>query len=432
MERKSIGTFIAALRRSNGMTQKELAEKLNVSDKAVSRWERDESLPDLMLLPVIADIFHVTADELLRGERKSEQPFANEDKPPKDTEAEAARLKKQTKRVLQLGISRLRMKYCIALCMGMVGLLGALICNFAFSKGFAGFLIGFICVMAAAVTTVLFAQNAWQAADDEELEESAVRTYRVSVVRGAKATGAALTAMLSMILPLAVSVGGNLNGYQDVFIAADSWLICSVICLSTLETALSYAFYKINSKMLSAGYPCNKKNAALHGWIVRILCVLMALTLLGLLLVPDAAYLARSRGDVFDSVEAFVAEMENRWAYQQEHGYTDDADMTISFLNASYYDENGSEISAEEAALHDIYDREGNVIAQYHRPYEIAGVTQTYYSDDEISIRCYTRADVRQAAQERETKQQIIWCLYTIEPAAALMIWCALRKAKEK
>ena len=50
MERKSIGSFIAALRRANGMTQKELAERLSVSDKAVSRWERDENLPDLMLL----------------------------------------------------------------------------------------------------------------------------------------------------------------------------------------------------------------------------------------------------------------------------------------------------------------------------------------------------------------------------------------------
>ena len=50
MERKSIGSFIAALRRANDMTQKELAERLSVSDKAVSRWERDENLPDLMLL----------------------------------------------------------------------------------------------------------------------------------------------------------------------------------------------------------------------------------------------------------------------------------------------------------------------------------------------------------------------------------------------
>ena len=76
MERKSIGMLIAALRRANGLTQKQLADRLGVSDKAVSRWERDESLPDLTLLPVIADLFHITVDELLRGECREQQSGA--------------------------------------------------------------------------------------------------------------------------------------------------------------------------------------------------------------------------------------------------------------------------------------------------------------------------------------------------------------------
>lgn len=71
MEQKTIGKFITALRKANGMTQKDLAEQLNVSDKTVSRWERDEGTPDLSMIPVIAEIFGVTCDELLRGERKS-------------------------------------------------------------------------------------------------------------------------------------------------------------------------------------------------------------------------------------------------------------------------------------------------------------------------------------------------------------------------
>ena len=54
MEKKTIGGFIAALRKANGMTQKDLAERLNVSDKTVSRWERDEGSPDLSVIPVIA------------------------------------------------------------------------------------------------------------------------------------------------------------------------------------------------------------------------------------------------------------------------------------------------------------------------------------------------------------------------------------------
>lgn len=71
MEKNTMGTFLAALRRAKGMTQKELAEQLNVSDKAVSRWERDESYPDVPLLSIIADTFDITVDELLRGQRNS-------------------------------------------------------------------------------------------------------------------------------------------------------------------------------------------------------------------------------------------------------------------------------------------------------------------------------------------------------------------------
>ncbi len=138
MERKSIGTFIAALRRANGMTQKDLAEKLNVSDKAVSRWERDESLPDLMLLPVIADIFHITVDELLRGERKTEDE--------QEAAPDPARLKKQTKRVLTVQLNRLRSSNCIAIYIGALGVMAAIVCNFGFSRGLIGFCIGVVCI----------------------------------------------------------------------------------------------------------------------------------------------------------------------------------------------------------------------------------------------------------------------------------------------
>lgn len=71
MEKKTMGGFMAALRKAHGMTQKELAERLNVSDKTVSRWERDDGAPELSLIPVIAEIFGVTCDELLRGQRQS-------------------------------------------------------------------------------------------------------------------------------------------------------------------------------------------------------------------------------------------------------------------------------------------------------------------------------------------------------------------------
>ena len=81
MEKKTIGKFIAVLRKANGMTQKDLADRLFVSDKTVSRWERDECDPDLSLIPAIAELFGITTDELLRGERNSpvSAEYQNED-----------------------------------------------------------------------------------------------------------------------------------------------------------------------------------------------------------------------------------------------------------------------------------------------------------------------------------------------------------------
>ena len=64
----TVAKNIAALRQANGMTQIDLAEKLNYSDKAVSKWERAESLPDISVLVEISDLFSVSLDTLVRGE----------------------------------------------------------------------------------------------------------------------------------------------------------------------------------------------------------------------------------------------------------------------------------------------------------------------------------------------------------------------------
>ena len=69
IDNQKFGRFVAALRKEKGYTQKELAEKLFLSDKAISKWERGLSLPDIALLEPLADILGVTVAELLKGER---------------------------------------------------------------------------------------------------------------------------------------------------------------------------------------------------------------------------------------------------------------------------------------------------------------------------------------------------------------------------
>lgn len=69
MDNIKFGKFIKELRAENNMTQKQLAEKLYITDKAVSKWERGLSLPDISLLENIAEIFGVSVSELVNGER---------------------------------------------------------------------------------------------------------------------------------------------------------------------------------------------------------------------------------------------------------------------------------------------------------------------------------------------------------------------------
>lgn len=67
MNDHSIGKTIATLRKANGWTQVELAQKLNVSDKAVSKWESEAGFPEISQLPILAKLFDVSIDYLMTG-----------------------------------------------------------------------------------------------------------------------------------------------------------------------------------------------------------------------------------------------------------------------------------------------------------------------------------------------------------------------------
>lgn len=69
MSPKNTGTFIAVLRKEKGLTQKQLAEILNISDKAISRWETGKGYPDIESLMMLSQYFSVSVNELLSGNR---------------------------------------------------------------------------------------------------------------------------------------------------------------------------------------------------------------------------------------------------------------------------------------------------------------------------------------------------------------------------
>ena len=72
MKKKTLGMMISSLRKERGMTQLDLAEKMGVTDKAVSKWERDLSCPDVNTIPKLAEVFSISVDELMQVKAESQ------------------------------------------------------------------------------------------------------------------------------------------------------------------------------------------------------------------------------------------------------------------------------------------------------------------------------------------------------------------------
>ena len=71
MKKNTMGMMIASKRKELGMTQLDLAEKMGVTDKAVSKWERDLSCPDVNSIPKLAEIFGMSVDELMQIKKET-------------------------------------------------------------------------------------------------------------------------------------------------------------------------------------------------------------------------------------------------------------------------------------------------------------------------------------------------------------------------
>ena len=112
MDATKIGTFIAAERRAKGWTQKRLAEELQLTDKAVSRWETGKGLPDVSLLLPLAAALGVSVGELLAGERQPQ--------PPAVQAAETRTAEQLVSYTQELGPQLRRRRACTALAGGLL------------------------------------------------------------------------------------------------------------------------------------------------------------------------------------------------------------------------------------------------------------------------------------------------------------------------
>ena len=421
MERKSIGTLIAALRRANGLTQKQLADQLGVSDKAVSRWERDESLPDLTLLPVIADLFHITVDELLRGERRTQQSDAAE---ASQTSPDPERLKKQMRRVLGAALSRAQGRMLIALGCGFASLLTAMICNFAVMRALPGLVIGLLLWVAAGVLLGVFAAAALRLDTETEYDAGAVREYRISVIAFVKRIGIALLAMLALILPLALCLPGISAGYVDVWVQPTQWLLGAALCGALLGTAACLGLYLINRRLSAAGLYASARKQA-HGWVACVLTAAMCLTLLMDVVTVNSRW--QDNPDAWESFTDFAAFQQ--WCEEQaanEKNEQSDENASAQ-IAAYYYDENGNEVSIQDAFRATVYDPKSDherALGEINT----AGLTgwTVYSAGDTVIFRGSTAQLEAPVKAAHQAKLQLLRLLLCLEPPLALGAWLVI------
>ena len=220
MEKKTIGGFISALRKANGMTQKDLAERLNVSDKSVSRWENDEGAPDLSLIPVIAEIFGVTCDELLRGERKSPEERSAEE----NTAAESTpKGEKQRQRMLKTTLSKYQSFTYISMGITAAGLITALICNLAFTKAVLGFLLSAIFFAASIIAQAIFVNRANLAVDDAGLSEEELSGFKLRMIRLAEQSAGLTVGCFGFVYPKEISDTGDRAAVLSARSCSQQW-----------------------------------------------------------------------------------------------------------------------------------------------------------------------------------------------------------------
>ena len=274
MEKKTIGQFIVALRKVNGLTQAQLAEKLNVSDKAVSRWERDETAPDISLIPVIADFFGVTCDELLCGERKPQRENAAGSE-----EILSAKGEKQRKRIMAAGLSQYKNTSLVSVGIALIGLIAAAVCNLQFDRGYLAFFIAAVFFLMAIICQAVILNIVLLSVTDDDFSDGETGKFKKKVIVTAEVVIGFIAALTAFNVPLLI---GPWNASKGIHLL--DWVLLGLMYAAVAALFSMIVSLIINSILSDKGVWKNKKgtkrkrrNAFLMGGCIIALAAVVAL-----------------------------------------------------------------------------------------------------------------------------------------------------------
>ncbi len=411
MEKKTIGGFIAALRKASGMTQRDLADRLNVSDKTVSRWERDDGAPDLSLIPVIAEIFGVTCDELLRGERRSPSQLDATS----DEDATSAKGERERRRLIKSALSRYKIRTYISMGVCAAGLLTALICNFAFLRALLGFYLGAAFLVASVVCQVVFINLALTSVEDSGLSQRELSDFRRGVYRGAKLDFGLTAAVFGFTAPLLTAMDTNMGITSGMTLMGFVFAGLALAVFGTACYFLTSLFIKSGAFILNdEETSVYRRNHRLLGRCAIVLAAVLVLTVVADSTFTDGIQFFR-KGTVFNDYESFKDFMEQDVEYYGS-SYITPAPPAESVDGPSCED--------EEIVSH-ITDSDGNVVCEY--VWRNKSVSLISYGENTLPITVYTHEGDNLAFEKRDLLDRAFYVLYCLEIAAAAVVYLRRR-----
>ncbi len=429
MEKKTMGSFIAILRKAKGMTQKDLAELLNVSDKAVSRWEREESMPDIVLIPILADIFGVTCDELLRGERNSEEGFSEPEE------------KKNTrmKILLKRSLGRFRAFSLLAIAVAVLGLTAAVVCNFIFKKATLGFCVALGCFICGLIVQAVVCLTFKSDADTEEISDENIAAYRKSLRDGSLYVLYIIIVFAAICLPLLLfgeidyatyiqklseqmnqsaypgELTGVYDGYQaipmssmgsiQVGLEAKTWLVYGGVFMAAAVLGC-YVLNLFVKRYDKKRYPCdeNKKENVLAEYVFGLICVLV-LTVTAAILCQQYMPQLITKSKTFETFEEFEEFIEGASEGMTKH------EVAIRMM----------------ADPIEVYSESGEFLFKYTKIN--ADVDRIIYGpNNRLPIKTFVQSDLDAAKQ---TVQNLMW-IWGVVAAAECVAAVKLYKKKKR
>ena len=402
MERKTIGQFIAALRKTHGMTQKEFAQRLMVSDKAVSRWERDETAPDISLIPVIAEIFGVTSDEILRGEKLNNENSAYNEGNVKS--------EKRLNNLINTAKTKFSIRSVIALGVAIIGLIISMIFNFGFYRARIGFFVGCILFLVAILLEIIFSIYAFSVSNSDEFSGENINSFKKHLILKCRNTLSAIVCIFAFSLPLIYLSNDAFCGifFDDLYIHGPvCCLIGAVFCTFmwvVTKRILSKKGIFVLTEDEKIRFKIQKKI------ILATSIVLTATVFLQVLFNGFVPFTVFSKGTTFTDMNEFIEYMETPKAEDDEYEQMSmNASAEESLVNEIDDDNAYEEIGDDFNEYDENYDAYGNEyekqtirikgkdVVFVHRNLQVIQFNYEYDKDSNvISATVYTKDDYYQ------------------------------------